>query len=77
MHCFVHYGGRIYSIYHCSLGGVWLKIFLQHLGVVTVPLPPMTIFCDNQSVLMYTKDPKYYSKTKLIDIKYNFIIDIV
>ena len=47
------------------------------MGVKATPLHPVTIFCDNQAAIAYTKDPKYHSKTKHIDIKFNFIRDIV
>ena len=57
--------------------GVWLRCFLHHLGVKATPLRPVTIFCDNQAAIVYTKDPKYHSKTKHIDINFNFIRDIV
>ncbi|XP_073317213.1 secreted RxLR effector protein 161-like [Primulina huaijiensis] len=56
---------------------VWLKRFLCHLGIVSSPVGPLTICCDSQSAIAYTKDPKYHEKTKHIDTKYNFIRDIV
>lgn len=37
----------------------------------------MTKFSDNQATITYTKDPKYHSKIKCIDIKYNFTKDVV
>ena len=33
--------------------------------------------CDSQTAIAYTKDAKYHSKTKHIDIKYNFVKDMV
>ena len=57
--------------------GVWLRCFLHHLGVKATPLRPVTIFCDNQAAIAYTKDPKYHSKTKHIDIRYHFLKDQV
>lgn len=50
---------------------VWLRRFLQYLGIVIDSLPLVTIFCNNHVTLAYTKDPKYYIKTKHINIKYN------
>lgn len=57
--------------------GVWLRRFLYHLGVVSNPVGTVTVYCDNQSAIAYTKDPKYHGKTKHIDTKYNIIRDIV
>lgn len=37
----------------------------------------MTLYCDSQAAIAYTKDLKYHNKTKHIDIKYNFVRDIV
>ena len=38
---------------------------------------PMILYCDSLAALAYTKDPKYHSKTKHIDIKYYFVRDVV
>jgi hypothetical protein len=56
---------------------VWLKRFFEHLGFSKNSGSPMTIHCDSQAAMAYVKDPKYHSKTKHIDIKYNFVRDII
>ena len=56
--------------------GVWLKRFLNHLKV-TSSEEPVTIMSDSQSSIAYTKDPKFNSKTKHIDIKYHYVKDMV
>ena len=55
---------------------VWHKRFLDHLKV-TSSEEPVTIMSDSQSSIAYTKDPKFHSKTKHIDIKYHYVKDIV
>ncbi|XP_075099421.1 uncharacterized protein LOC142176205 [Nicotiana tabacum] len=55
----------------------WLKRFLVHLDVYNNAVEPVTINCDSQAAIAYTKDPKYHGKTKHIDIKYNFVRDMV
>lgn len=52
---------------------VWLKYLLVHLGVFNNNFKHVTINCNSQAAIAYTKDPKYYGKTKHIDMKYNFI----
>ena len=37
----------------------------------------MLVYSDSQAAIAYTKDPKYHSKTKHIDTKYNFVRDMV
>lgn len=37
----------------------------------------MTLYCDSQAAIAYTKNPKYQRKTKHIDIKYKFVRDMV
>ena len=56
--------------------GVWLKRFLDHLKV-TFFKEPVIIMSDSQSSIAYTKDPKFHSKTKHIDIKYHYVKDMV
>ena len=56
---------------------VWLRRFLQHLQIVMDAPNPVTIHCDSTTALAYAKDPKYYGKTKHIDIRYQYIRDMV
>ena len=56
---------------------VWVRRFLQHLEVVTLTSDPMTIYCDSMATLAYAKDPKYHGRTKHINVRFNFIRDIV
>lgn len=36
--------------------GVWLSRFLHNLGVVTSSTKQVTIYCDNEAAIAYTKD---------------------
>ena len=57
--------------------GVWLRRFLEHLINKGDSIEPVLVNCDNQAAIAYTKDPKFHAKTKHIDIKYNFVKDMV
>ena len=37
----------------------------------------MRIDCDSQSAIFLTKNPAYHSKTKHIDVQYNFVRDMI
>ena len=50
---------------------------MEHLGVIGRPMDEVQIFCDSQARMAYTKDPKYHSKAKHKDTKYNFVRDIM
>ena len=56
---------------------VWLKRFLQCLGITTHFEEAVTLYSDSTVALVYAKDPKYHGKSKHIEIKYHFIRDIV
>ena len=56
---------------------VWLKSFLSHLGIQEDASNPVLVNCNSQAAIAFTKDSKYHSMTKHIDIKYNFVRDMV
>ena len=56
---------------------VWLKRFLEDLILEVDAEKPVTIYCDSQAAIAYTKNAKYHSKSKHIETKYNFVRDIV
>jgi hypothetical protein len=37
----------------------------------------VTIYCDSTAALAYAKDPKYHGRTKHIDIRYQYIRDMI
>ena len=53
---------------------IWLRGLVSELGLQQDVL---VIFCDSQSVVHLTKNNKYHSRTKHIEIKHHFIRDIV
>ena len=56
---------------------VWLRRFLKDLGFLQEEVGTVNVYSDGQAAIAFTKDPKYHSKTKHIDTKYNFVRDIV
>ena len=55
---------------------VWLRRFFMNLGIQSSN-NIVTIYSNNQAVIAFTKDPKFHSRTKHIDTRYNYIRDII
>ena len=56
---------------------VWLKRYFEHLSIAKSSKGSMILYSDSQVAIAYKKEPKYHSKTKYIDTKYNFVRDVV
>ena len=56
---------------------IWLRRFLQDIGVVKIAFEPMTLYYDSMTGLAYDKDLKYHGKTKHIQIIYHFVKDMI
>jgi hypothetical protein len=54
---------------------LWLHSLLSQLFEIT--LEPTTLFSDNQSAIVFTKDHQYHARTKHIDVRFHFIRWIV
>jgi phosphoribosyl-AMP cyclohydrolase len=59
---------------HASKEEVWLQILCSGIGLVQ---QAVRIDCDSQSAIFMAKNPTYHSKTKHIDIQYQFVRDLV
>ena len=57
--------------------GIWLRRFLENLINKGDAIKPVVISSNSQTTIAYTKDPKFHAKTIHIDIKYNFVKDMV
>ncbi|GJX19263.1 hypothetical protein Tco_0221940 [Tanacetum coccineum] len=56
-----------------SKEAIWMKNFIGDLRVVPTSKDPIEIFCDNESVVALTKEPKDHEKSKHIERKYHFV----
>eukprot|EP00253_Pinus_taeda_P011335 PITA_11335 len=54
---------------------LWLRKILEEIGEKQVQ--PTVIYCDNVSAIKLAKNPVHHSRTKHLDMKYHFIIDLV
>lgn len=60
-----------------SKEGVWIKKFLEELGVVPSRESPLELFCDNSASISQIKEPKSHHKTKYMDRKYFVTRDFI
>ena len=56
---------------------VWLKRFLQRLGVTAHTEDAVLLYSNITSALAYAKDPKYHRKAKHIELRFHYIRDMV
>ena len=52
---------------------VWLKRFFQSLRVTSLANEAVKMYCDSLAAFAHAKDPKYHSKSKHIQTRYNYI----
>nr|GEU36113.1 retrotransposon protein, putative, Ty1-copia subclass [Tanacetum cinerariifolium] len=56
-----------------SKEAIWMKNFIGVLRVVPIVQDPIEIFCDNESAVALTEEPKDHRKSKHIERKYHFV----
>ena len=52
---------------------IWLKRFFQSLRVTSLANEAVKMYCDSMAALAHAEDPKYHSKSKHIQTRYNYI----
>jgi hypothetical protein len=53
---------------------IWLKQLFQDLVSIPTTMPkPFTLFCDNQSYILLTKNSHFHDYTKHIELGYHFL----
>ena len=60
-----------------SKEGVWIKKFLEELGVVSLSQESLELFCDNSASISQIKEPMSHHKTKYMDRKYFVTRDLI
>ena len=53
---------------------LWIQMFLTEIAQPL--LHPVTLYCDNQSVISVSKNDQFCVQTKHINIRYHFIQDV-
>lgn len=56
---------------------IWLKSFVNEVGMLDDANKPVTIFSDSQSAIALAKNPVHHQRTKHIDIRHHFIREAI
>ncbi len=56
---------------------VWIKKFIQELGVVPNIESPITLYCDNTGAVAQVKEPRAHQRMKHVQRKFHLIREIV
>jgi hypothetical protein len=65
------------TCYEATSQAVWLKNFIPKLHVIDNIARPLTLFCDNEVAVFFSKNNKSSGASKWIDIKYLVVRDKV
>ena len=57
--------------------GVWIRKFLEDLGVFPGWAKPLDLYCDNSGAIAQAKEPRQHHKTRHIDPKYHLIQKLI
>jgi len=57
--------------------GVWIKNFVQELGVVPSSAQPIVVRCDNNGAIAQAKEPRSHQRSKHIQRRYHLIREII
>ena len=49
--------------------GVWIRNFLDDLGIFPASVKPLDLYCDNSGAIAQAKEPRNHHKTRHIDRK--------
>jgi hypothetical protein len=58
----------------CSHQAVWIKAMIEELGIIFKTVP---IYCNNQGASFIASNPVQESHTKLINIRYHYICELI
>jgi len=61
---------ELISCFEASNHVIWLPNFVFGLPAVTNIMRPLSIYCDNNSVVLYSNNNKGSTRSKVIDTKF-------
>lgn len=64
------------TCYGATIQAIWLRTFISGLKVVNSISRPINIYCDNGTVVFFSRNNKGFGGSMFIDIKYLIVRDI-
>ena len=61
------------ACYEACCHAIWMWNFVLALGVVDSISRPLKLFCDNSTVVAFSKNTRSISRSKHIDVKFYFV----
>ena len=58
------------ACYEATIHTLWLQNFISGLEIVDTIIKPLKIYCDNSTVVFFSKNNKYSRGAKHMELKY-------
>ena len=55
---------------------MYLRRFLEEVGLLTLKGKPTNIFCDNQGAQDLMRNPVHHARTKHIDLRHHYVREV-
>ncbi|KAL0433808.1 UNVERIFIED_CONTAM: hypothetical protein Slati_2715100 [Sesamum latifolium] len=68
---------KLNSASEAAKEAVWMKNYIQELGVVPSIAEPVVIFCDNNGAIAQTKKPRSHHRSKHILRRYHLLREML
>ncbi|KAL0409653.1 UNVERIFIED_CONTAM: Retrovirus-related Pol polyprotein from transposon TNT 1-94 [Sesamum radiatum] len=70
-------GAEYIAVLKAAKEAVWMKNYIQELGVVFSIAEPVVIFCDNNGAIAQAKEPRSHHRSKHILRRYHLLREMV
>ena len=61
------------ACYETTYHAIWLRNFISALGIVHSISRPLKLFCDNSTIVYFSRNTRSTSRSKHIDVKFYFV----
>lgn len=58
------------ACYEASIQGAWLRNFISEFGLLSFISKPITLHCDNEAAIFFSKHDRISKGSKHMDLKY-------